>query len=82
MWVVVLLKRAEKALEGMDADTRERVVGRLEDLQNDPYKEKQLVAQKVRSARVGDYRILFHIGTPDRKVVVLRIPKRSRAYQR
>ena len=82
MWVVVLLKRAEKALECMDADTRERVVGRLEDLQNDPYREKQLVAQKVRSARVGDCRILFHICTPDRKVVVLRIPKRGRAYQR
>lgn len=82
MYEIVLLRRAKKALGLMEAGTRERILGRLGDLKDRPYAEKQLVSQKVRRARVGDHRILFHVCAPERKVVVPCITKRGRAYMR
>lgn len=49
MYVVILLKRAKKALESTQGATKERVVKRLEGLKDDPYSEKQLVSKKARS---------------------------------
>ena len=76
------MKRAKKALRNMDHDTRRRIIERFEDLKNDPYAENQLVSNKMRRSRVGDYRILFHICTPARTIIVPCITKRGRAYGR
>ena len=82
MYVVEVLKRAKGTLDAMDSGMRDRVIRRLGDLEADPYREMQMVSRKTRRARVGKYRILYHICVPDRKVVVPCITKRGRAYDR
>ncbi len=81
-----LARKAEKALEGVDRPTEQRLPARMHELTENPYDpriSKWLVAAPgKRSSRVGNWRIIYTVQKKDQAVEVLFIEPRGEAYKR
>ena len=78
---VVLTRRALRDLDGLDAQTRKRILERLQKASLDPLQHStKLTAARLGTYRyrVGDYRIIFDFEGDT--VVVLRIGNRKDIY--
>jgi mRNA interferase RelE/StbE len=61
---VRLSKRADRELALLEQSTRSRIVGRLEELGDDPFPRGAIKLQGregVYRIRVGDYRVLYEV---------------------
>ncbi|EQD34346.1 Plasmid stabilization system [mine drainage metagenome] len=84
-YTVLLTKPAIKSLDGMDRATERRIRTRLRAFADNPYYprlSKPLVGVgSIRSARVGDWRILFATDENEEAIVVLAVRPRGEAYR-
>jgi mRNA interferase RelE/StbE len=77
-------KDAAKYLKLLDAPTKERFRELLSELIADPFNpaySKQLVSRTERSARVGDFRMLFEVDVKADKIFVVRVAPRGQVYR-
>jgi mRNA interferase RelE/StbE len=76
---------AAKFAEKQDAKQRDRIKTKLDAIVADPFDSqhsKPLKGKTCRSARVGDFRIIFEVDIQERLVVVLVIDNRGQVYKR
>lgn len=84
MFEVILDRKASAYIRRLDTDTQQRIVETLQLVATDPYGRhtKMLVnAGGRRSARVGDYRIVFSVDDANRLVNVRTVGPRARVYR-
>ncbi len=77
-------RQAERYFARLPRELRARILNRLEQIAEDPFgaHTKPLTnAQGRRTARVGDYRIVFNVDEAERLVVVSVIAPRGRSYR-
>ena len=80
---VGIVASADKELERMPAMLRQRIIEKFDEISKDPRgtDSKKLDEAKYR-VRAGDYRIIYHVSDPDRKVLVTKIRHRREVYRR
>jgi mRNA interferase RelE/StbE len=79
------LPSAEKSLERLDEQTRKRIMDRIDDLAHDPRPSdseivQELIKERVRRIRVGDYRVLYQVFDGELLIVVVRVANRADSY--
>ena len=84
---VVLARDAAKKLSKLDTKTRKRILGRLRQLEDDPYDSrigKPLVNALGRwSSRIGaTWRIVYRVERDEKQVIVDAIQPRGEVYRR
>ena len=88
MYAVELSRKSIKFLDKLDAHIRERIRDRLKRLGVDPVpsdtkfigRDKQ--GEKVFRYRIGDFRALYKVKDAEKIVLVAKIDKRPRIYER
>ena len=78
---IVLTRRAVKDLEGLDDQTRKRILEKLKAYGQDPLQHSiKLAVPKLGTYRyrIGDYRVIFDL--EDDTVIVLRVGNRRDIY--
>ena len=85
-YAVSLAKEAIKELERMDRKTEQRIQRRLDEIALNPYdprvsNEVKMMAGQ-RYSRVGDRRIFFEVDDKSRRIEVIAIRPRGRAYSK
>ena len=67
-----ITSKAERSLSRLDRPTLERMRERVDALSEDPFAGKLLRGplQGKRSLRVGNYRIIYQIDLPSRKILI------------
>ena len=80
---VLLERSAQKALELLSREVRERIYSALTSLSRNPRPPgcKKLKESNYWRLRVGDYRTIYEIDDAARVVLVLRIAHRSEVYR-
>ena len=76
---------ARKQISRLDQPLQRRIIERAKQLAEDPYNSrisKRLHGAKDRSARVGDWRIIYETDDAAQTVWVLVVVPRGRAYRR
>lgn len=84
-WAVSLDRRAEKDFARLDGSMRRRVATAIERLAVDPYTSpdlRKLTGRSEMRLRVGEWRLLIELDVTGRRINVLRILPRGRAYDR
>lgn len=84
-FTVKLTRPVQAYLARLDVPTRDRMEAALELLANDPYHPgtKQLTnARRLRSVRVGGWRIVYRVDDGDQIVIVETIAPRGQVYRR
>jgi len=73
----------ERGIRRIREDVRARVWERIAEIQSNPYVYKELGGQLkgLRVARVGDYRIIYAVDGPQKRIILIAIRPRERAYQ-
>jgi mRNA-degrading endonuclease RelE of RelBE toxin-antitoxin system len=79
---IEITKRAEKDLDGLDRSVENQVRDQIKKLGLDPYHLSQPVRMEAgeRKARVRDWRIFLEIDDAARKITILAVRHRKRAY--
>jgi mRNA interferase RelE/StbE len=82
---ISLSRRAEKDLDGLGRDTRERMLRRLDGIAEAPYDPRLSSPLKgkgeLRKSRVGGWRIIFSADDQIRVVAVVTIEPRGQVYR-
>lgn len=77
---------ADKKLAKLDRTMRERVLRRLRELAADPFDSRVgkplKTALKLRSSRLGDWRIIYAVDATDRAIHILSVNPRGEAYRK
>lgn len=85
-YIVELTSEAERELNRLDRTAEIRIRERLKELAPDPYSPRLSKPLKMfpgtRSARVGDWRILYEIAEPQRLIKVTAVRPRREAYRK
>jgi len=83
---VIPSKRAEKELDRLDRSTLKRIQARIDELSLAPLSprlSKPLeMGEGLRSARVGDWRIIFQVNEAEAVLEVLSVYPRGKAYRK
>ena len=87
MYFVDLSQRAQKFLDKLNVSTSERIKERLKKLANEPVpSDAKFITResgdKVFRYRIGDYRALYKVKETEKIVLVTKIDKRPRIYDR
>lgn len=77
---VLLHPKANKFLENLDENLRERIKKKLETLRSKPEAGKKLKHSQFRRLRIGDYRAIYEVKREEEKVIVLFIGHRRDVY--
>jgi len=80
---VILTEEAETFLKKCDKSVKDRILDKLEDLQENPRAGKPLTASLAGlwSLRIGDYRAIYQIRDNELIVVVIRMGHRKNIYE-
>ena len=81
---VILHRRAAKFLERLPRNLAEKVIDILEELQYDPFSGDVKALKGYTSVfrkRIGKLRIIYYVDFEERRIVILRIAFRERAYE-
>ncbi|MGH8303537.1 MAG: type II toxin-antitoxin system RelE family toxin [Steroidobacteraceae bacterium] len=83
-WAVEFERRAERDLERLDRQVKERVLGAIDRLAQDPLSAdlRKLTGRPELRLRVGDWRVILELDIAARTIVIERILPRGRAYDR
>lgn len=85
VWAVNFERRADKDFARLDASMRRRVAAAIERVATDPDNAsgvRRLAGRGELRLRVGEWRVLLEVDRADRRIDVLRILPRGRAYDR
>jgi mRNA interferase RelE/StbE len=77
-------REAASYIKKLDSPTKKRVQEKLKDIQSDPLNiafSKPLKASTERSARIGDYRILFEVDASTETIFVVAMGPRGDIYK-
>ena len=80
---LVYTRRAEKDIQGLDPEIKERLGKALLRYEEDPLKHAEKLTQSVLGSyrfRIGDYRFVFDL--EGNEIVVLRVGHRREIYKR
>ena len=80
---LVYTRRAERDIQGLDPDIKERLGKALLRYEEDPLKHAEKLTQSVLGSyrfRIGDYRFVFDL--EGNEIVVLRVGHRREIYKR
>ncbi len=83
-YAVIVARSARKELEDLDSDLVNRIFPKIEALTNEPRPAgcRKLKGEKfLWRIRVGDYRVIYAIYDNERKVDIITIRHRSKAYE-
>ena len=82
-WNVIILPKAEKRLEGMPRQERERILNALYALRDDPFRYdfKPLHDQPLWRLRVGPWRIICRVDRREMTVYALTVGPRGDVYK-
>ncbi len=74
---------AIKQLEKMQPLLSKRILGKVEELINNPFSKdiKKLKGKKAFRLRVGDYRVIFDMDYDNNLITILRLGHRKNIYQ-
>jgi len=80
---VILKRSAEKELDALQANLRERILRRLLALEENPRPSgiKKLQGQESFRLRVGDYRVLYTIDDKSKQVFIVGVGHRREVYR-
>lgn len=83
-WAVEFERRAEKDLERLDPQVRQRVLSAIGRLADDPRSAevRRLKGRAESRLRVGDWRVIVELDVAERAITIQRILPRGRAYDR
>jgi mRNA interferase RelE/StbE len=83
-WAVEFERRAEKDLERLDPQVKQRVLGAIGRLSDDPGSAdlRRLTGRAESRLRVGDWRVIIELDVAARAIIIQRILPRGRAYDR
>ena len=83
-WAVEFERRAEKDLERLDPQVKQRVLSAIGRLAEDPRSAdlRRLKGRAESRLRVGDWRVTVELDVAARAIVVQRVLPRGRAYER
>jgi mRNA interferase RelE/StbE len=80
-FAVLLHPKAAKELDKLERQIKDRIIARLKDLRDKPQTlGKILKPSSFWSLRIGDYRVIYEIDKPKKRVVVLFIEHRKKVY--
>lgn len=82
-WDVRLSRRVERYLHGLPPRHRERILHRITALATDPFEDSKWLAGGGgrRSARVGDWRLIYTVDVENSLIEVSRIGPRGDVYK-
>lgn len=83
-WAVEFERRADKDLERLDPQIKQRVLSAIGRLADDPRSAdvRRLKGRTESRPRVGDWRVIIELDVAVRAIIVQRILPRGRAYDR
>jgi mRNA-degrading endonuclease RelE of RelBE toxin-antitoxin system len=83
-WIVEFERRAEKDLEGLDPQVKQRVLSAIGRLAVDPGSAdlRRLTGRAESRLRVGDWRVIVELDVTARVIIIERFLPRGRAYDR
>jgi mRNA interferase RelE/StbE len=83
-WAVEFERRAEKDLDRLDPQVRQRVLSAIGRLADDPERAdlRRLKGRAESRLRVGDWRVIIELDVAARAIIIERILPRGRAYDR
>ncbi len=83
-WAVEFERRAEKDLERLDPQVKQRVLIGIGRLVEDPGSVdlRRLTGRAESRLRVGDWRVIIELDVASRTIIIERILPRGRAYNR
>jgi mRNA interferase RelE/StbE len=80
---VLIAASADKELAKMQRILRERIIEKCDEIGKDPRGvDSKKLDEATYRVRVGDYRIVYHVNDPERKVVITRVRHRREVYRR
>ncbi|HQU32633.1 MAG: type II toxin-antitoxin system RelE/ParE family toxin [Planctomycetia bacterium] len=80
---LLLTRKAEKDLDKLDENIRQRIIKALDKFMEDPRNAdiKKLKGMEIFRLRMGDYRISFEIQKETKTINVLRVRHRKESYR-
>jgi mRNA interferase RelE/StbE len=83
-WAVEFERRADKDLERLDPQVKQRVLAAIGRLSDDPGGAdlRSLRGRAESRLRVGDWRVIIQLDVAARAIIIQRILPRGRAYDR
>jgi mRNA interferase RelE/StbE len=83
-WTVEFERRAEKDLERLDPQVKQRVLSAIGRLADGPGSAdlRKLTGRAEFRLRVGDWRVIIDLDIPARAIIIQRVLPRGRAYDR
>ena len=80
-FAVLLHPKAAKEVDKLERQIKDRIIARLKDLRDKPDTlGKILKSSGFWSLRIGDYRVIYEIDKPEKRVVVLFVGHRKKVY--
>ena len=78
-------QRADKFLQKLDSQLRDRILSRLKRLaENAIPTDAKFIGRdnsdKIFRYRIGDYRALYRVNYQEKRIIIVEIDKRARAY--
>lgn len=79
---VILTEEAERFLKKCDKSTKDRIINKLEDLEDNPRLGKPLTANLAGlwGLRIGDYRAVYAIKDKELLIIVIKLGHRKNVY--
>lgn len=83
-WSVEFERRADRDLERLDPQVKQRVFTAIDRLASDPRGAslRKLTGRAESRLRVGDWRVIVELDVATRTIVIQRVLPRGRAYER
>ncbi|MBI2126082.1 MAG: type II toxin-antitoxin system RelE/ParE family toxin [Thaumarchaeota archaeon] len=87
MFGVILSRKANKFLQGLEYKAKTKVISALEDLTDYPFSLKRHDIKKIQGRentfrlRVGDIRAIFYVDKNEERVIILKIDYRESVYE-
>jgi len=81
-WTAIWSDSAKKELKRLPLDIQRRILDKTDDVEEDPFQYlEKLAGQPFYKYRVGNYRIIVDVVNDKIILYLLKVKKRSRAYQ-
>ncbi len=83
LFIVRLVKAAQKDLDGIPQEIRRQFVLKLRGLEKSPRSKGRKLKGSTNTYRLrqGDYRLIYEVRNAEREVIVTRVAHRSEAYR-
>jgi mRNA interferase RelE/StbE len=80
---VVIKRKAQKQLNKIRREDRERIIGTVFGLAEDPTprNSRELQGRVGRHLRMGDYRVIYEVDEEEREITILQVGHRRDVYR-